>query len=52
MTAGVTQYRGGEAVEATMRLADTALYIGKSQGRDRVIVGPSNEYFSGLTEAI
>lgn len=39
-TIGVTQYRAGESVEATIRRADEALYRGKAAGRNRVVVEP------------
>ena len=37
---GVTEYIGGETIEATLRRADDALYDAKEQGRNRVIYNP------------
>lgn len=37
MTFGVSQYRPFESIEACIARADSALYVGKSQGRNRVV---------------
>jgi len=38
---GVTEYRSGEGIEATLRRADDALYDAKERGRNRVIYIPA-----------
>jgi diguanylate cyclase len=38
ITVGATQYLRGESVEALIRRADMALYLGKEAGRDRVVL--------------
>ena len=38
ITVGATQYLRGERVEALIRRADMALYLGKEAGRDRVVL--------------
>ena len=40
ITAGVAMWRGNEDLEATIHRADTALYEGKRNGRDRVVMEP------------
>jgi diguanylate cyclase len=52
LTAGVTQYHGGEAIEAMVRRADAALYIGKAEGRDRIVVGPPGERCPGSADLV
>lgn len=37
-TIGTTQHRKGETVDASLRRCDEALYRGKEQGRDRIVV--------------
>jgi diguanylate cyclase (GGDEF)-like protein len=39
ITIGATQYTPGESVEALIRRADAALYLGKGSGRDQVVLG-------------
>ena len=38
VTIGVAAWRGGESLEETIHRADAALYVGKHEGRDRVVV--------------
>lgn len=38
MTAGLAESRPGETIEDVVRRADVALYAGKAQGRDRVVI--------------
>jgi PleD family two-component response regulator len=35
---GVTAYRAGEAREALMQRADQAMFVGKSAGRDKIVL--------------
>ena len=41
MTAGIAECRPGETLEEALRRADAALYVGKAQGRDRIVIAPS-----------
>jgi PleD family two-component response regulator len=45
MTFGIAEHRKGEALEACIARADTALYTGKERGRNRVMIGK----YRGLT---
>jgi diguanylate cyclase (GGDEF)-like protein len=47
VTVGVTQHFPGEPVEALIRRADMALYLGKETGRNRVVVDQA--HFADLT---
>jgi diguanylate cyclase len=47
VTIGAAAYMPGEPVESLIRRADTALYLGKESGRDRVVL--DDESFSQLT---
>lgn len=40
VSAGVTPYRSGEAVEKTLARADAALYTAKAQGRNQIVWAP------------
>ena len=40
VTIGATQYSPGETLEALVRRADLALYLGKGAGRNRVVLNP------------
>jgi diguanylate cyclase (GGDEF)-like protein len=40
ITIGVTEYVPGETADALIRRADTALYLGKEAGRDRLVLNP------------
>jgi diguanylate cyclase (GGDEF)-like protein len=40
VTIGAAQYMPGETLEALVRRADLALYLGKGSGRDRVVFNP------------
>ncbi|HLJ69814.1 MAG TPA: GGDEF domain-containing protein [Roseiarcus sp.] len=43
VTIGAAQYAPGEALEALVRRADLALYLGKETGRNRVVLNPPVE---------
>lgn len=43
VTIGAAQYAAGESFEALVRRADLALYLGKEEGRNRVILNPPVE---------
>jgi diguanylate cyclase (GGDEF)-like protein len=43
VTIGAAQYTPGEAIEALIRRADLALYLGKETGRNRVVLNPPIE---------
>jgi diguanylate cyclase (GGDEF)-like protein len=45
MTFGIAEHRKGEALEACIARADTALYTGKERGRNKVMIGK----YRGLT---